>query len=102
MAIGGKTASQLYEGERKFDIRVRYQPEFRKNEEDIGLLMVPTIRGDKIPLKEIADIRTLTGPAFVYRDKNKRFIGVKFSVRERDLGGTIAEAQEKVRQAVKI
>jgi cobalt-zinc-cadmium resistance protein CzcA len=101
MAIGGKTASQLYEGERKFDIRVRYQPDFRKNEEDIGRLMVPTIRGNKIPLKEIADIRTLTGPAFVYRDKNKRFIGVKFSVRERDLGSTIAEAQRKVRQAVK-
>lgn len=101
MAIGGKTASQLYEGERKFDIRVRYQPDFRKNEEDIGLLMVPTIRGNKIPLKEIATIRTLTGPAFVYRDKNKRFIGVKFSVRERDLGSTIAEAQRKVQQSVK-
>ena len=101
MAIGGKTASQLYEGERKFDIRVRYQPDFRKNEDDIGRLMVPTIRGDKIPLKEIADIKTLTGPAFVYRDKNKRFIGVKFSVRERDLGSTIAEAQRKVQEAVK-
>nr|WP_293832904.1 CusA/CzcA family heavy metal efflux RND transporter [uncultured Arsenicibacter sp.] len=100
MAIGGKTATQLYEGERKFDIRVRYQPEYRKNEEDIQLLMVPTIKGSKIPLKEIAEIKTLTGPAFVYRDKNKRFIGVKFSVRERDLGSTIAEAQAKVRQAV--
>ncbi|QJW89922.1 efflux RND transporter permease subunit [Spirosoma taeanense] len=101
MAIGGKTASQLYEGERRFDIRVRYQPDFRKNEEDISRLMVPTIRGNKIPLKEIAEIRTLTGPAFVYRDKNKRFIGVKFSVRERDLGSTIAEAQRKVQQSVK-
>ncbi|WP_229374676.1 efflux RND transporter permease subunit [Fibrella rubiginis] len=101
MAIGGKTATQLYEGEKRFDIRVRYQPDFRKNEEDIGLLMVPTIRGDKIPLKEISTIKTLTGPAFVYRDKNKRFIGVKFSVRERDLGGTIAEAQQRVREKVK-
>lgn len=101
MAIGGKTATQLYEGERRFDIRVRYQPDYRKNEEDIGLLMVPTIRGDKIPLKEIATIKTLTGPAFVYRDKNKRFIGVKFSVRERDLGSTIADAQQRVQKAVK-
>ena len=101
MAIGGKTATQLYEGEKRFDIRVRYQPDFRKNEEDIGLLMVPTIRGDKIPLKEISTIETLTGPAFVYRDKNKRFIGVKFSVRERDLGGTIADAQQRVREKVK-
>ncbi|GAB3503455.1 CusA/CzcA family heavy metal efflux RND transporter [Spirosoma knui] len=101
MAIGGKTASQLYEGERRFDIRVRYQPDFRKDERDIGRLMVPTIRGNKIPLKEIAEIRTFTGPAFVYRDKNKRFIGVKFSVRERDLGSTIAEAQRKVQETVK-
>ncbi|GAB4044561.1 efflux RND transporter permease subunit [Spirosoma jeollabukense] len=102
MAIGGKTASQLYEGERKFDIRVRYQPEYRKNEEDIKLLMVPTIRGNKIPLKEIASIETVTGPAFVYRDKNKRFIGVKFSVRERDLGSTIAEAQARVNEVVNL
>lgn len=101
MAIGGKTATQLYEGEKRFDIRVRYLPDYRKNEEDIGLLMVPTIRGDKIPLKEISTIKTLTGPAFVYRDKNKRFIGVKFSVRERDLGSTIADAQQRVNAKVK-
>jgi cobalt-zinc-cadmium resistance protein CzcA len=101
MAIGGKTATQKYEGERKFDVRVRYLPEYRKDEEDIKLLMVPTLRGNKIPLKEIADITKVTGPAFIYRD-NKRFIGVKFSVRERDLGSTIAEAQEKVNAAIKL
>ncbi|MBO0951158.1 efflux RND transporter permease subunit [Fibrella forsythiae] len=96
MAIGGKTASILYEGERKFDIRVRYQPEYRKSDTDIMRLMVPTMSGGKIPLKEIATIRQITGPAFIYRDLNKRFIGVKFSVRGRDLGSTIAEAQQKV------
>ncbi|UFH53941.1 efflux RND transporter permease subunit [Spirosoma sp. KNUC1025] len=98
MAIGGKTASVLYEGERKFDIRVRFQPEYRKSEEDIMRLMVPTMSGGKIPLKEIATIRQVTGPAFIYRDLNKRFIGVKFSVRGRDLGSTIAEAQQRVRE----
>ncbi|GAB2606776.1 efflux RND transporter permease subunit [Spirosoma areae] len=98
MAIGGKTASILYEGERKFDIRIRYQEAYRRAEEDIMRLMVPTLKGGKIPLREIADIRKITGPAFVYRDNNKRFIGVKFSVRERDLGSTIGEAQAKVKQ----
>jgi len=101
MAIGGKTASELYEGERKFEIRVRYQPEFRKNEDDIMRLMVPTMSGGKIPLKEIATIRQITGPAFIYRDLNKRFIGVKFSVRGRDLGSTIAEAQRRLNETLR-
>ena len=97
MAIGGKTATEKYEGERKFNIRLRYQREYRKDETDIMQLMVPTMRGDKIPLKEIATIRKVTGPAFIYRDNTRRFIGVKFSIRKRDLGSTIAEAQDKVR-----
>lgn len=101
MAIGGKTASILYEGERKFDIRLRYQEPYRRTEDDILRLMVPTLKGSKIPLKEIATLRKVTGPAFVYRDNNKRFIGVKFSVRERDLGSTIAEAQSKVEPILK-
>ncbi len=102
MAIGGKTATQKYEGERKFDVRIRFMEEFRKTEEDILMLMVPSMRGFKVPLKEIATIKKVTGPAFIYRDNNKRFIGVKFSVRERDLGSTIAEAQKKVKQNIKL
>lgn len=100
MAFGGKTATQKYEGEKKFDVRVRYLKEFRKNEEDIGNLKVPTITGIKIPLKEIATIKKITGPAFIYRDNAQRFIGVKFSVRDRDLGSTIAEAQANVNKSI--
>ncbi|RBL87982.1 efflux RND transporter permease subunit [Chitinophaga flava] len=102
MAIGGKTATQLYEGEKKFDIRIRYDANYRKNEEDLANLMVPTINNNKVPLKEIAEIRTITGPAFIYRDLNKRFIGIKFSVRDRDLGSTISEAQQKINKAIKL
>jgi cobalt-zinc-cadmium resistance protein CzcA len=98
MAIGGKTATQKYEGEKKFDIRLRYQKEYRNNEGDIMNLMVPTLRGGKVPLKEIATLTTETGPALIYRDNTKRFIGVKFSVRDRDLGSTIAEAQAEVKE----
>ncbi|NBA85606.1 CusA/CzcA family heavy metal efflux RND transporter [Emticicia sp. CRIBPO] len=102
MAIGGKTATSKYEGEMKFDIRIRYDKEYRKNEDDIMMLMIPTIKGTKIPLKEIATLEKNTGPAFIYRDNTKRFIGVKFSVRERDLGSTIAEAQAIVTKNIKL
>lgn len=102
MAIGGKTATQKYEGERKFDIRIRYDKDFRKDENDILMLMVPSITGNRIPLKEIATIKHATGPAFIYRDNTKRFIGVKFSIRERDLGSTVAEAQKNIKANIKL
>lgn len=96
MAIGGKAATQLYEGERKFDIRIRYQKDFRATQDAIENLMVPSNDGAKVPLKEIADIKTLTGPAFIFRDNNMRYIAVKFSVRNRDLGSTINDAKQQV------
>jgi len=102
MAFGGKTATEKYEGEKKFDVRIRYLKEYRKNEDDIADLKVPNQAGIKIPLKEIAQIRKVTGPAFIYRDDTQRFIGVKFSVRDRDLGGTIAEAQKVINSQIKL
>ncbi|HOU47730.1 MAG TPA: efflux RND transporter permease subunit, partial [Chitinophagales bacterium] len=100
MALGGKAATQLYENERKFDIRIRYQKSFRNSDDKIGNLMIPTMSGAKIPLRQISNIKTLTGPAFIYRDNNMRYIAVKFSVRDRDLGSTIVEAQKKVEKQV--
>jgi len=102
MAIGGKVASTFYQQERKFEIRIRYPEQYRNSEEAIGNLRVPTIHGSKIPLKEIAEIKTLTGPAFVYRDKNTRFIAIKFTIRDRDMGSTISEAQEKVDDQIQL
>lgn len=96
MAFGGKTATQKYEGEMKFPVRIRYNKDYRKDETDMSNLKVPTISGYKVPLKEISKIEKVTGPAFIYRDEAKRFIGVKFSVRDRDLGSTIVEAQKAV------
>ncbi|HYK57457.1 MAG TPA: efflux RND transporter permease subunit, partial [Flavisolibacter sp.] len=102
MAFGGKTATKKYEGERKFDVRIRYEKQYRKDEEDIADLKVPTLSKVKIPLREICTIEKVTGPAFIYRDDTKRFIGVKFSVRERDLGSTIDEAQAKVNNNIEL
>jgi cobalt-zinc-cadmium resistance protein CzcA len=100
MAIGGKAASQLYEGIRKFDIRIRFPEEFRRSVDDIGNLLVPTLRGTQVPIHEIASIQMLTGPCLIFRDDNERYSAVKFSVRGRDMGSAIAEAQQKVRKVV--
>lgn len=102
MAIGGVAASTLYEGIKTFDIRIRLPEEFRRTPEDIGNLLVPTQNGSKVPIKEIATIDKKTGAALIFRDDNERYSALKFSVRGRDMGSTIAEAQEKVKSKVNL
>lgn len=102
MAIGGKGVSQIYEGEKKFQLRLRYQENYRNNAEAISNLLVPTLRGAQVPVKNIATIERLTGPSIIFRDDNRRYSAIKFSVRGRDMGSTIAEAQEKVNKEVRL
>jgi cobalt-zinc-cadmium resistance protein CzcA len=102
MAIGGKAASTLYEGIKTFDIRIRLPEEYRASVDEIGDLMVPTQSGSKVPIKEIAAITMKTGPCLIFRDDNERYAALKFSVRGRDMGSTIAEAQQKVDAAVSL
>jgi cobalt-zinc-cadmium resistance protein CzcA len=96
MAIGGKSASTFYENERTFDIVIRFQKEYRDDEVKIGNILIPTMDGKRVPLKEIADISFITGPAFINREGSSRNISIGFSIRDRDLGSTIAEAQARV------
>jgi cobalt-zinc-cadmium resistance protein CzcA len=96
MAIGGKAATKFYEGERTFDICVRFQKEYRDDEIKIGNILIPTMDKKYVPLKEIADIDFYTGPTFIYRDGSSRYVGIGFSIRDRDLGSAIAEAQKQV------
>ena len=102
MAIGGQAASTLYEGVRTFDIRIRFPENFRKTPEDIGNLLVPTQNGTKVPIKEIATITRKTGPCLIFRDENERFATLKFSVRGRDMGSTIADAQHQVNAKISL
>ncbi|GAB2532919.1 efflux RND transporter permease subunit [Spirosoma aerophilum] len=102
MAIGGKAATQIYEGERKFDLRIRYDRPFRSSELQISQLMVPTENGTMIPIKEIAKVYTQTGPVLIFREAGQRYGAVKFSVRGRDMGSAVAEAQQKVLAKVKL
>lgn len=96
MAIGGKVANHYYEGERIFDITLRYEEAYRDNVHKIKNIQVPTLHGNSIPLNEIAEISFKTGPTFIYREGSQRYIGIGFSIRGRDLGSTIAEAQKEV------
>lgn len=102
MAIGGQAVTTFYEGERMFDVRIRYQKPHRESAEAIGNILVPVYDGNYVPLKEIATIDFHTGPAFIYREGNSRYIGVGFSIEGRDLGSTIAEARKKVDAEVEI
>ena len=102
MAIGGRSATTFYEDERMFDVRIRFQKEYRDNQQRIGEILIPTMGGKKIPLREISDISFITGPTFIYREGSSRYIAIGFSIEGRDLGSTIAEAREKVEENVRL
>ena len=102
MAIGGKAANTFYENERTFDIMVRFQKDYRDDAEKIGNILIPTMDDKQILLREIADIKFVTGPTFIYREGSSRYVCIGFSIRGRDLGSTIAEAQQKVSEKVQL
>ncbi|MHC5309304.1 efflux RND transporter permease subunit [Myroides sp. LJL116] len=100
MTIGGETATTFYENERMFDIVIRYDKQYRDSQEKISEILIPTLDGKQVPLKEIATIDYHSGPAFIYRENASRYIAVGFSIEGRDLESTIKEAKEKVAQNV--
>lgn len=102
MTIGGQSATTFYEEERMFDVRLRFEKEYRNTPEKIGDILIPTINDKKVPLKEIATIDYHTGPAFIYREGNSRYIAIGFGIEDRDLGSTIDEAKALVTKNVKL
>lgn len=105
MAVGGDSAGDVYEpgSDRRFSIIVRLAPEFRKSAEAIHNLRIGAQGPNgitQIPLTEVASINLVSGAAYIYREQQERYLPIKFSVRERDLGSAIQEAQEKVAQNV--
>jgi cobalt-zinc-cadmium resistance protein CzcA len=101
-AIGGQTVTKIYEGERWFDLVVRFLPEFRRDIESIGNIVVSTPDGARIPLKQLAAITEQTGAFIVYRENNERYIPIKFSVRGRDLEGTVRDAQARIEGQIQL
>ncbi|HZR46897.1 MAG TPA: CusA/CzcA family heavy metal efflux RND transporter, partial [Candidatus Manganitrophaceae bacterium] len=100
VAVGGQTATQVLEGERRHDVIVRWLPKYREEVDSIANILIDTSDGQRIPLSAVAKISFRTGPSFIYREAHSRYIPIKFSVRGRDLGGTIAEAQGRVASRV--
>jgi cobalt-zinc-cadmium resistance protein CzcA len=101
-AIGGQAVTQVYEGEKHFDLTVRWAAAFRKDLQTIRNILVATPDGNQVPLGQLAEIVEEEGPSLVYREDLKRYTPVKFSVRGRDLASTIAEAQRKIASKVRL
>ena len=103
-AMGGTVATEVLEGDRQFDLVVRYTPEHRDSIEKIASIKVgyqtPSGTTAYIPLSELASIGLDTGAAWIYHESMQRFIPVKFSVRGRDLGGTVDESQRRIARNV--
>src|SRR4051812_4912351 len=107
-AVGGQAAGDLYEegSDRHFPMMVRLAPRYRENIEALKHIAVgaPGPNGSvvQVPLAEVANVGLTTGAFYIYREQQERYIPVKFSVRGRDLGGAVLEAQQKVEQQVKL
>ncbi|WP_447972607.1 efflux RND transporter permease subunit [Nitrospira sp. Kam-Ns4a] len=101
-AIGGQVVTQVYEGERWFDLVVRFLPQFRQDPEAIGRIQVSTPDGTRIPLRQLAAITLGTGPFIIYRENGERYIPIKFSVRGRDLESTVKDAQARLAEQVSL
>ena len=105
-AVGGASATTVLEGDRQFDVAVRFPPEYRDSMERIRALKVAFQANNGaigyVPLRELATITLDTGAAWIYHESVERFIPIKFSVRDRDLGSTVAEAQERLAQRIKL
>jgi cobalt-zinc-cadmium resistance protein CzcA len=95
-AVGGTAATQVVQGEKLFDLVVRLEPQFRRTPEEIGNILVATPGGQQVPLKELADIKVVSGASFIYRENNSRYIGVQYSVEGRDLAGAVEDAERQV------
>ncbi|MGB6539261.1 MAG: CusA/CzcA family heavy metal efflux RND transporter [Xanthobacteraceae bacterium] len=105
-ALGGTAATTLLEADRQFSVTVRLATQYRDDIDTVRNIKVglQTSGGVNayIPLSELADISLDTGASYIYHERNERFIPIKFSVRGRDLGGTVAEAQQRIARNVKL
>jgi heavy metal efflux system protein len=105
-AMGGTSAGQVLEGDRQFNINVRFKPEHREDIAAVDNIRVgystPNGSNAYIPLKELATIKLETGASYIYHEGSQRYIPIKFSVRGRDLGSAIAEAQSRIAQNIKL
>jgi heavy metal efflux system protein len=97
-AVGGAPISQVIQGDRRFDLTVRYPEANRSTPEAIRAILLPTADGSRVPLGQVADVSIREGSFMIYREGGRRYIPIKFSVRGRDLATTISELQAKLKR----
>lgn len=101
-AVGGETVGQVFEGIRRFDILVRFAPEYRDNLEAIREILIQAPTGVRVPLSELARIEEIIGPRQITRENSQRFIAVQCNVVGRDMGSFVKEAKEALKEQVKL
>ncbi|MBI5282707.1 MAG: efflux RND transporter permease subunit [Candidatus Solibacter usitatus] len=102
MAVGGRAVSTVFEGERVFDVTVRYVPEARKDAHVIGEILVSTREGGRVPLSQLARIEVVNGASIIARRENRRQITVRTNIRGRDQGSFVADAQARFSKAIRV
>jgi cobalt-zinc-cadmium resistance protein CzcA len=101
-AVGGNALTQVLQGERRYDLVMRYLPSYRDTKEAIENIRLLSPSGERVSLAQLCKIQVKDGGSEVYREGNRRYIAIKYSVRGRDLGGAVEEAIAKVGQQVKL
>lgn len=100
--IGGKAVGEVLKGEQRYDLVVRYQPEYRTTMDAIKDIRLLAPTGERVSLGQVCDIQMLDGASQIYRENNSRYVAIKYSVRGRDLGSTVEQAIQEVNQKVKL
>ncbi len=101
-AVGGKAVSQILDGERRYDLVVRYEEPYRRTIEDIENIRILSPSGERVALSQLCDVKVEDGASMIYREDNSRYIAIKYSIRGRDLGSTVEEAMRAVKTQVKL
>jgi cobalt-zinc-cadmium resistance protein CzcA len=101
-ATGGKAVSAVLKGEERYDLVVRYQPEYRTTIEQIRNIRLLAPSGERVSLGQLCDVAIRDGASEIYREGNQRYVAIKYGVRGRDLGSTVEEAIASVTKAVKL
>src|SRR5258707_5522639 len=101
-AVGGKTVSQVLQGEQRYDLVVRYQAPYRDTKEAIENVRLVSPTGERVALAQLARVEVRDGASEIYREENSRYVAIKYSVRGRDLGSAVEEAMHLVGREVKL
>jgi len=101
-AVGGKVATEIFEGERRFTAAVRFPEDFRNNIDVIGNILVTSPNGSRVALRDLATIEIRDGPAQISRELGKRRVVVAINVKDRDLGGFVTELQQALDRELKL